>query len=164
MNRTRRTLTMLLLTAITLAMAPSLMQATSNVPEPGAFGIPINPNASGTKLSGPVSIAYDIEPDAATCPSGRRVFNMFVVLTVQQGNNIKPFNRALNPAPEGFCFPGNTNQQVALFLGLIADEVIPFFFQCTPGVNCPAFQVKAITDFLSTSNGAMSLNLTLAVQ
>lgn len=164
MNRATRTLSVLTVAGMILAMGPSGLWATSNVPEPGAFGIPINPNASGTKVSGPVSVAYDIHEDFVSCPDlGRRVDNMFVVLTLQQGNNIRPFNRALDPSTP-FCFPGDTNQQVTFFLGLIAEEVIPHFFGCAPGVNCPSFEVKAITDFLSSSNGAMSLNITLAVQ
>lgn len=163
MRRVKRVLSVVVAAGMILGIPSSGLWATSAVPEPGAFGIPINPNASGTKLAGFMSIAYDIEMDTTGCPAtGRRVNNMFVVLTLQQGNNIRPFNGSLDPA-ETFCFPGDTNQQVAFMFGIVSQQAIPHFFACQAGLTCPAFEVKSITNFLSSANGAMSMNITLAV-
>jgi len=159
-NQIRKAVSLLLVAGFILAVPSSQLGATSAVPEPGAFGIPINPNASGTKLAGFMSIAYDIDVDSG-CDSQRRVNNMYVVLTLQQGNNIKPFNGSLDPSAP-FCFPGDTAQQVSFMFGLVSQQAIPFFFGCQPGL-CPTFEVKSITNFLSSSNGAMSMNITLAV-
>jgi hypothetical protein len=169
MSRRHAVLTVLLLAGVILAVGPSGLWATSAVPEPGNFGFfPINPNASGTKVSGPMSLAYDIVVDE-TCPTSQRVLNAFLVTTLQVGNSIKPFNRALDP-PAPFCFGENTDAQVQLVTKLIDDEVMPFFFSgskieaCveTSGVR-PCWEVKSVTNFLPSGTGAMSLNITLAV-
>src|SRR5215470_18958298 len=100
MKRAKRTLSLLLVAAMLLAVPSSGLWATSAVPEPGAFGIPINPNASGTKVSGPMTVAYVFAtvPDTV-CPSQRLVQNMFVVATLQQGNIVQPFNRDFSTPP-----------------------------------------------------------------
>lgn len=163
MNRATRTASVLLLTGMMLSLATPALPTGSGLPEPGAFGIPINPNASGTKLSGPMTIAYEIqEVDIVTCLSGRLVNNMFVVVTLEQGNNIKPFNRDFTKVGQApICFD-NQAAQVNFVFALIHDQVIPFFFGCLPG-QCPLFEVKSITDFLTSNTGALSLNITLAV-
>lgn len=167
MNRAKKTISVLLVAELILAAFPAWLGATSAVPEPGAFGIPINPNASGTKLSGPMSVVYDIVVDNS-CDSLRRVLNVFVVTTLQTGNAIRPFNRALDPA-SGFCFGENTSGQLQLVTGLITEEAMPFFFgsqigSCVDTVGMrPCWEVKSITNFLSSGEGALSLDITLAV-
>ena len=174
MKRAKRMLSLLLVAAMVLAVPSSGLWATSAVPEPGAFGIPINPNASGTKVSGPMSVAYQITASAdPSCTSGRQVQNMFVVVTLQLGNTIQPFNRdfsTTSPPTPPFCFD-NQNAQVNFILGLVYQALAsPSFFGSAIG-NCtldtygvrPCWEVKAVTNPLSTGTGALTTTITLAV-
>lgn len=154
--------------AALVAAAPGAALAESAVPNPGEFFSTtpeFDPTAGGTKFSGTLTIAYVFAEDPVGCPeTERRIDNMHVVLTLSQGNNIKPFNTdfvASGTAP--FCFLGES-QQTQLVLGLIRGQVIPHFYNgCIPG-SCPDFKVKSITNFLSSGTGAISMNITLAVQ
>jgi hypothetical protein len=153
--------------AALVAAAPGAALAESAVPNPGEFFSTtpeFDPTAGGTKYSGTLTIAYVFAPDA-NCPDSQvRIDNMHVVMTLSQGNNIKPFNTdfmASGMAP--FCFIGES-QQTQLVLGLIRSQVIPHFYNgCIPG-SCPDFKVKSVTDFLSSGTGAISMNITIAVQ
>ena len=144
--------------SICALMSPCISDGVGATPE-------FDPTAGGTKFSGTLTIAFVFAEDPAGCPeTERRIDNMHVVLTLSQGNNIKPFNTdfvASGTAP--FCFLGES-QQTQLVLGLIRSQVIPHFYNgCIPG-SCPDFKVKSITDFLSSGTGAISMNITLAVQ
>jgi len=165
MNQARRLL--IAAAAAVTAMASSAAWPESAVPNPGQFFSTtpeFDPSAPGTKYSGTLTIAYVFVPDAVNCPESFRIENMHLVLTLSQGNNIKPFNTdfvASGTAP--FCFIGES-QQTQLVLGLIRSQVIPHFYNnCVPG-SCPNFKVKSITDFLSSGTGAISMTITLAVQ
>src|SRR5215831_8631006 len=174
MSRTKTTVKVILIAAMALGTSASGLWATSAVPEPGAFGMPINPNASGTKVSGPMSVAYQITNSAdPSCLSGRQVQNMFVVVTLQQGNIIQPFNRdfsTTSPPTAPFCFD-NQDKQVNFILGLVYQALAsPLFFGSAIG-NCtldtynvrPCWEVKAVTNPLSTGTGALTTTITLAV-
>ena len=173
MKRAKRTLSLLLVAAMLLAVPSSGLWATSAVPEPGAFGIPINPNASGTKVSGPMSVAYQITASAdPSCTSGRQVQNMFVVVTLQLGNTIQPFNRDFStpPGTQPFCFD-NQIAQVDFILDLVYQALAsPNFFGSVIG-NCtldtagarPCWEVKSVTNPLSTGQGALTTTITLAI-
>ena len=172
MSRAKTTVKVILIAAMALGTGASGLWATSAVPEPGAFGIPINPNASGTKVSGPMTVAYSISTvDNTVCDSTRRVDNMFVVATLQQGNTVQPFNRDFSlTGTQPFCFD-NQFAQVNFILGLVYDALAsPKFFGAPIG-NCaldtngarPCWEVKSVTDPLSTGQGALTTTITLAV-
>lgn len=170
MNRTRFSL-MLLMLAL-LALGSTAARSESGIDDPTAFFaglVNINPQASGKKVSGSVTIAYDFvesdDPDA--CPS-IIVNNMFVVATMAYRKQTKVVNRDFT-APDGttnevpFCFD-SIDRQVNFVLGLIRSEVIPAFFgPCVAGSTCPDFEVKALKQFLSSGEGAVSMRLRLAV-
>jgi hypothetical protein len=156
--------------AAMLAVAPAALRAESNVPitDLGAFGVLVDPNASGTKLSSSVSFAYDYETNTTrsnACDSSRWVKNLHVIATVQKGNAIQPFSS--NYSIAGFdnlqaCFENQTNQLV-FFKFFIDRVVIPGFYNCVPG-GCPPYAVKSIKNFLTTGVGGASLEVELAVR
>jgi hypothetical protein len=142
--------------------------AESQVSDPGAFGILIDPNAAGTKVSGPVTLSYDYEfgtDRAKNCASQRWVKNLFAVATMQKGNQIQPFNS--NYVSAGLsnlqdCFDNQANQ-VFFLRNFIEQVIIPGFFSCTPG-GCPGYAVKSIKNFLTTGVGAGTMEVELAVR
>ena len=151
-----------------LLIAMPVAWAESQVSDPGAFGILIDPNASGTKVSGTVTLSYDYEFSSSQCPdSGRFVKNLYAVATMQKGNQIQPFNANYTTAAIGVnnlpaCFDNQANQ--VLFLSLFIQKVIiPGFFSCVPG-GCPNYTVKSIKNFLTTGVGAGSMEVELAVK
>jgi hypothetical protein len=156
--------------AAMLAVAPAALRAESNVPitDLGAFGVLVDPTASGTKLSSFVSFAYDYETDtprALACLGGRWVKNLHVVATVQKGNEIQPFSS--NYSFAGLdnlqaCFE-NQDNQLFFFKFFIDQVVIPGFYKCVAG-SCPPYAVKSIKNFLTTTVGGASLEVELAVK
>jgi hypothetical protein len=105
---------------------------------------------------------------------------MFVNITLDQGNVRLPFTADyLNGPPRhetGFCMLSNTLEQVKVMTEVIRKKVIPFFFTCdadSPG-SCPAFKIKAITNFQYTTGhpllvndpntGGFSADITIAAQ
>jgi hypothetical protein len=157
-------------TAITLGLAFALpvAWAESQVGDPGTFGILVDPNAAGTKVSGPVTLSYDYEVGtqrAKACPSGRWVKNIFAVATMQKGNQIQPFNS--NYVSAGLsnlqdCFD-NQDNQVFFLRNFIEQIVIPQYFACTQGA-CPSYAIKSIKNFLTTGVGAGYMDVELAVK
>ena len=151
-----------------LALATSVAFAESQVSDPGAFGILIDQTASGTKVSGNVTLSYDYEFSFSKCPdSGRFVKNLYAVATMQKGNQIQPFNANYTTAAIGVnnlpaCFDNQANQ--VLFLSLFIQKVIiPGFYNCVPG-GCPNYTVKSVKNFLTTGVGAGSMEVELAVK
>jgi len=170
MNRATRTLSVLAVAGMILVLVPSGLWAESAIPDAGAFfGDLLDPNAPGTKVFGTLTIAYVFTADPPPACEGIIINNMFVVATLAHGNDVRPFNRDFSdtvPVTQPFCF-NDTDAQVTFVLGLLTDKVIPHFFgpcgtATTPA--CPSVKVKSITDFLSSGTGAVSANITLAVQ
>lgn len=145
--------------------------AESQVSDPGAFGIAVDPNADGTKIYGPVTLSYVYE-DNSSCSSGRFVRNLYAVASFTKGNLTQPFNTnytayAADPANQqhpnlAACFD-DQDKQVELLRYFIANVIIPKFFGCT-GSACPGFTVKSIKNFLTTGVGAGYMDVVLAVK
>ena len=155
--------------AIALCTVPSTPWAESAVSDPGAFGILVDPNASGTKVSSFVTLSYDYETGterANACDSSRYVRNLYLVATAQKGNEIQPFssNYALAGLQEKLadCWDNQANQ-LFFFKYFIEQVVISGFFNCTSGA-CPTYAVKAIRNFLTTGVGGASMEVELAVR
>ena len=151
-----------------LLLAMPLALAESQVPDPGAFGILVDPNADGTKIYGPVTLSYVYEANA-TCASGRFVRNLYAVASLTKGNLTQPFNTnytdyaAANGGVDlADCFD-NQNKQVELLRYFIASVIIPKFFGCS-GSACPGFTIKSIKNFLTTGVGAGYMDVVLAVK
>ena len=156
------------LAAMLLAAAPSVLQAESSVGDPGDFGIPVDQNASGSKLSAFVTFAYEYEaftPRARACDSLRWVKNIHVVATVQKGWAIQPFHSNYVFAGKDHlqdCWDNQANQ-LAFFKYFIEEVVIGGVYRCVPG-GCPSYTVKSIKNFLTDGVGGASLEVELAVR
>lgn len=154
--------------AMLLAAAPSVLRAESSVGDPGDFGIPVDPNASGTKLSAFVTFAYEYEgftPRANACDSLRWVKSIHMVATVQKGWAIQPFHSNYALAGRDIlqdCWENQANQ-LAFFKYFIEDVVIAGFYRCVPG-GCPSYAIKSIKNFLTDGTGGASLEVELAVR
>ena len=156
-----------------MLIALSTAWAESQVGDPGAFCITVDPNASGTKVSGPVTLSYDYELNtdrANRCDSQRWVKNIYAVATmlkatVLKANQIQPFNSDYNSAGLSNlqdCFDNQANQ-VFFLRNFLERIIIPQLFNCTPG-GCPGYAIKSIKNFLTTGVGAGSMEIELAVK
>lgn len=164
MKAKKRALSVLLVAGMILGTPVPGLWATSAVPEPGAVGIPIDPNASGTKVVGPLSLAYDFGGSTFDCPLF--VNNVFVVLRLKKGVDERTFNGDFGPV----CSPADTRPQVTFVFGLISGGVMQHFFgfsinPCveTAGI-APCWAVKSVTSLLSSGTGAVSMDIDLAVK
>jgi len=160
-----------------LAIGSVEARAESGVPDPTTFfaGL-VNPSAKGKKVSGSLTIAYDlVESDDPDACSSVVINNMFVVTTLRYRKVLKPFNRDF-VAADGttyetpFCFD-SLQRQIDFVMALIREEAIPFFFMCGPNsplsappVLCPSFEVKSLKNFLSSGTGAVSTEVGLVVR
>lgn len=153
-----------------LAVAPAPVHAESNVPvtDLGLFGVLVDKNASGTKVSSFVSFAYEYETGtlrSAGCLSERWVKNLHVVATVQKGNELRPFSSNYSLAGLDIlqdCFE-NQDKQLDFFKFFIDRVVIAGWYGCPSG-GCPSYAVKSIKNFLTTGVGGASLEVELAVK
>jgi hypothetical protein len=186
MNAGRKSLNTIVLAVMLVGVIPTAPLATSNVPEPGAIGVPINPDAIGKELIGSITLNYVISEDVeGICATGRVVENVFVVARFQKNKkHLKDkkallFNRALNPE-FAYCFIDET-PEIQLVMDLVAQQVIPAFFgPCRPDDSalaafrhgpprrgprqpCPEFEIKSIPMFESSGTGALRLDVLLAV-
>lgn len=173
--------------------ASSPVWAESAVQEPANFFATtpeFDPNAAGTKYSGTLSIAYEFTKDAVGCSvaSGNnevRISNMFVVLSLQHGNAITPFNTDFRanpdenpligkPATPSFCFIGE-DHQIRFVLEMIRTRIVPSLYSpCTarpvnpneiiPGVSCPEFKIKSVSNMISSGHGSLRSDITIAVR
>lgn len=165
MNRARAFFGAVTFVAATFAGLPSAW-AESQVGDPGPFGITVDPNASGTKVSGPVTLSYQYEDvPLSTCQSRRFVRNLYAVATLTKGNQMTAFssNYVLIGRPDlADCFENQVNQMA--FLKLFIDTVImPGFFGCAPG-SCPPWVIKSVENFLTTGVGAGYFDVVIAVK
>lgn len=105
MKAMRKTLSVMVAAGIVLAGTPSTLLAISAVSDPGAFGITVDPNASGTKVSGFITLTWDIERGTEKAQQnclteqqraegfvGEWVNNLYVVASMQKGSDFRPFN------------------------------------------------------------------------
>ena len=156
--------------AMLLAGAPAALRAESNVPvtELGAFGVLVDPNASGTKLSSMVAFAYEYEEGterALACRLDRWVRNLHVVATVTRGNTIQPYSSSYSQAGLDNlqdCFD-QQDKQIAFFKYFIDRVVIAKIYNCVPG-GCPQYAIKSIKNFLTSGVGGASLEVEIAVR
>lgn len=156
--------------AMLLALAPASLRAESQVPvsDLGQFGLLVDPNAAGTKLTSAVAFAYEYEmntPRADACESDRWVKNLHVVAAVTRGGGVTPFSS--NYSLAGFdnlqdCFDNQTNQ-VTFFKYFIDRVVIGVLYNCAPG-SCPPYAIKSIKNFITSGVGGASLEVEIAVK
>jgi hypothetical protein len=178
---------------LTYLFAFSPVWAESGVQEPGNFFATtpeFDPNAPGTKYSGTLSIAYEFTQDAVGCSIAAgfnevRISNMFVVLSLQHGNAITPFNTDFRANPDteptigkpvtpSFCFIGEEHQ-IRFVLEMIRTRIVPTLYagctarpvdpiQIVPGVSCPEFKIKSVSNMISSGHGSLRSDITIAVR
>ena len=133
------------------------------------FGVLVDPNAPGTKVSSFVSFAYDYEvdtPRSNACESMRWVKNLHVIATVQKGNDVQAFQQQSIPLRAWTISrtASKTRPSSSTSSSIFIDRVvIAEFYNCVPG-GCPPYAVKSIKNFLSTGVGGASLEVELAVR
>lgn len=180
MKRTRTILGVVAAAGVILAAAPVWADSaapTGNAadflngvtcPNPDILSNPpcYNPNASGTKFAGPLTVVYDV--NASGC-----VTNVFFNLTLQAGNaRASVATDYLNGVRQHGSFPpsgpcaisdDNEHEQVATIIDLIRVSALPALYLCgrTGQPSCPSFffQVKAITNYVPTSGNPSTDNL-----
>jgi hypothetical protein len=156
--------------AVLIAAAPTAVRAESGVPinDLGAFGLLVDPNAAGTKLTSSVAFAYEYESDtprADECTSRRWVKNLHVIAKVQKGMTIQVFSSNYSVALLDnlqACWE-NQDNQVTFFKYFIDRVVVAGFYNCAAG-SCPPYAVKSIKNFLTTGVGGASLDVEVAVK
>jgi hypothetical protein len=178
---------------LTFLFASSPAWAESAVQEPANFFATtpeFDPNAAGTKYSGALSIAYEFTADPVGCSLAAgfnevRISNMFVVLSLQHGNAITPFNTDFRansdpnpligkPATPSFCFIGE-DHQIRFILEMIRTRIVPSLYapctarpvdptQIIPGVSCPEFKIKSVSNMISSGHGSLRSDITIAVR
>ena len=162
-----KAVSVLLVAATIVSLAPGLLWAGAETGGGSIFDSVVNPNAPGTKVSGPMTIFYDVVEITPTeaCPSGQLMTGISVVMALTKGNTVNTFSNDFGISP-ALCFPA-IDTQVALVTQFIQDRVIPILF---PGITpTPSFQYKSATAPNPTKTGtsdsfAVSLNVILAVQ
>jgi len=127
-----KAVSVLLVAATIVSLAPGLLWAGAETPGGGV--IPTNPNAFGTKVSGPVTIFYVLGNNLSCTGSQQEIIQYSVVMELTKGNTLLTFSGIQVPAllttPKTVCFPGIADQ-LAFVQSLIAAEVIPTFFGAT---------------------------------
>jgi hypothetical protein len=164
-----KAVSVLLVAATIVTLVPGLLWAGAECTTPDCLlqGI-VNPSASGTKVSGPLTIFYELAAvPTSTCEAGLQITQFSVVMQLTKGNTLATFSGKSVPSTK-VCSPG-ISEQITFIQGLIAAEVIPTFFG--PGATNP-FEFKVVTAISSTQSPgfgddpnttAFSMNVILAV-
>ena len=149
-----------LLMAVCIAPSVGTAYAASEVPPSSAPVITgINPNASGTKVGGVLTIAYEnmTAVAAGTCDDfGNMTTDLIAVLRLSKGNVTGTFSGARDSA----CV-GDIAAQEALVREIIQDDVLPAF---APGGT---YEVKAVKNILLSAGSnppSVSMEVELAVR
>lgn len=140
---------MLLLAGITISFAIPAWSALNTSVTEGNAAIKVNPNAPGTKLSGPLTVYY-VQTGWTTPPPGvpaKPVVDMYIFMRVRQGNNLYPFSAVIRGA---IYEAADLQYQIEDFNAFIANTVIPVLYQ---GVSpAPEFLVKVIDQDVQDNN------------
>jgi len=137
-ERTVAVLAVLVLVGVIVASTPRALWADSAI-LPGANIFGVDPNASGTKVTGPLAIYYLVTSTSA-CGSGLHQVDMFFVMRLKLGTDSFAFAPA---GPTQLCYE-NTNAQRTAIEGFITNTVIPLLF---PQSTSPSWGLKSVTDF-----------------
>ena len=160
--KTRKTvLFFLLILGISLAITQSVHAYGSESSTPGDV-ISINPNASGTKLTGPLTIylPYSETPDyySANCWASGVPYKstMYFFIRLRKGSTLYPFS---GQAPN-ICV-ADINQQQAAIKAYIQTVVIPNIFPDNPNA---LFDLKNVDQMVMDSINIRDINGNLVYQ
>lgn len=139
----------LLLAGVILVASPATLWAESDAIT-GSF-LPIDKNATGTKLFGPLSVYYEfvaLAPSGGTTPRGCIQFEVDMSFTMKLKKGATSYAFA-SPAPTRLCY--ERHDEVAIIQAFFASTVIPAIFGCSQQPSpslppCPPFALKAVTD------------------
>lgn len=166
-----------LLGAIVIVTAPATVRGDSAAPVQGVFSEILDPNASGTKLDGPLTIYYPIISPGTPCGDFDFVVNMFFTLRLAKGNDLFAFGGEMTTAPDGeaLCYFGHLEEQVQHIANFVQCTVVPAIFGNQGPVACPGTSalpvaLKSVTDLTqdgqplaATNSFYASMEITIAV-
>lgn len=137
MKTTKRFIPLLLLIVIILFSGGIAYSGTS-VETTGGLAITVDPNASGTKLFGPLTVYYE-RLDRTGCIYERT--NMIFFVRLKKGTSIYGFSGRA----DSICTEDTTSQEQAI-RAFFANTVIPYLFPTKP--NAP-FALKSVAQIVA---------------
>ncbi len=132
--------------AMLFVAAPEVIASGGELATPGDWPILVDPNAPGTKLSGPLTIYYkpvDCPESEPNCCGDTLIMDMYFFLRLKKGTTLYPFAGKAS----GVCFNSLEEQQDAVS-AFFQSTVIPFLFPRPPGVPTPPFALKSFTQLV----------------
>lgn len=127
MKKTKLAITMLLLLGVILSFYQEAIGALGTEVSIGSIPLTINPNASGTKLSGPLTIYYEmVAGNPLGCFMDTR--NMHFFIRLRKGSTLSGFS---GKGGGNVCLE-NVNGQEQIIMNFIATKVMPTLFPDKP--------------------------------
>lgn len=153
MRTSKKVLCLLLLAGVIIATAPSTLWGDSAVSTEGLLaalqdlGI-FDPNASGTKLSGPLTIYYQRVDSPGACPSGSdHEVNMFFTLRLKKGGDLFAFaGEKETVAGDPLCYFADLVEQLEHIANFVRCTVVPAIFGGSCPATAPPAFLKSATD------------------
>jgi|SRR5882724_7484706 len=151
-----------LLVGLTVTAAPGAMWADSDVIVGGVV-IPTDPNASGTKVTGAITIYFeDTASETPPVPAcGIAEVNTFFVLKLKKGTNQYSFAGQLLSAdvPGGVCFAEDQAVQMAAIRDFLGATVLRAIFGlpsavpiCSATSSVPCYAIKTVTNIVQNGD------------
>ena len=136
MKTMQRAVSLLLLAGVIAVGIPATLWAESDAI--GGSFLPIDKNAAGTKVAGPLAVYYEV---VGINTGGCLPFevNMSFTMKLTKGTNSYAF---ASPAPTRLCYEAH-GLQVAIIQAFFANTVIPGIFG-----GSPSFALKSVTDVI----------------
>ncbi len=153
----KMTVFLVMLLAVSMAAAPAVMARGSEVSTIGLLNL--DKTAPGTKLTGPLTIHYEILSEGTNGCDYET--NMYVTLRLRKGMDIEGF--AMGPVNTCYFDVEGQRDAITNFIGLM---VVPQFFPDSP---LAPFAFKSIDQAVDEANltggiGFTILDLVIAVQ
>lgn len=151
-----------LLVGLILATAPVAAWADSDVIVGGVV-IPTDPNASGTKVTGVITIYFE-QTASETPPSppcGIAEVNMFFVLKLKKGTNLYSFAGQLLSADVsgGLCFSEDQASQFAAIRAFLGGTALRAIFDrpsavpvCSDTSSVPCYAIKSVENIIQNGD------------
>ena len=149
-----------LLVGLTLATTPVAAWADSDVIVGGVV-IPVDKNATGTKVSGVITIYFEQTAATAIPPCLIADVNMFFVLTLKKGTNSYSFAGQLLSADvlNGLCFSEDQATQFAAIRGFLGGTAVPAIFGyssavpvCSDTSGAPCYAIKGVDNIVQNGD------------
>jgi hypothetical protein len=124
--------------ALTAMVVPAQARSGSNTGLGSALPIATDPNASGTKWSGDLTLYF--------VPQANDNVTTEIFLRVRQGTRLEAY--AGSVADVDYNNPYASNSIQAAVSGFVTATVIPALYGCLAGVDCPSWALKSVDQFI----------------